>query len=132
MTLAKVASFQIEQEDANFISEIPAKAEPDWITYFFPVIVFDGKMYLAELEGEDFKLSPANHVLLSTTYISGQYNINLGIDVVHKNSFSKFFSEIEKDVATIRKFLPSEEMTRFRSEVSRKVKQQKAERGFFV
>lgn len=131
VSLAKATSFEVEQETESFVNECRfALVPPDYMTYIYPIIVFDGKMYLAERK-EDFILTPSEHVLLLSRYISGQYNINFGIDVVHRKAFEHFFKEIEKDLEIFRQELRSEKMQKFRGEVRKAVESYK-KRGFFL
>ena len=130
VSLAKATSFEVEQETESFETECKyAIVPPDWMTYIYPIIVFDGKMYLAEKK-EDFILTPTEHVLLSSRYISGRYNINFGIDIVHRKTFERFFQEIENDLEIFRQELRSEKMQKFRREVRRSVESYR-KRGYF-
>jgi len=122
VSLAKATAFEVETDLEDFRNESKyATVPPDWLTHIYPIIVFDGKMYLAEAK-DDFNLTPIKHVVISSSYISGHYSIDLGIDVVHRTIFKSFFNEIDKDIRLFRQHLGSEEMQKFREEVRNTVK----------
>lgn len=68
--------------------------------FYFPVIVFDGKMYECIIEENIPKLFNRNHILLRTSY-RPKYSdeaLNYGIDVVQREEFPKFIQEIQNDI----------------------------------
>jgi hypothetical protein len=86
---------------------------------FYPIIVFDGKMWLAEktdIYGK-MDLTKIDHVCVFFNYLSGKYNIDLYIDVVQKDAFEKFFDSIVKDIEILRKAIYNETGNKFRKEV---------------
>ena len=86
---------------------------------FYPIVVFDGKMFLAEKTEEygEMNLTPIDHVCLFFNYISGSYDIDLYIDIVQREAFEKFFSSVVKDIKILRKALATEVGIKFRQEV---------------
>ncbi len=68
--------------------------KPGWFSeFFFPVIVLDGLLFEARLEGEKVDLTGKDQVQLRTDY-AGEIFI---IDVVRKGHFENFLQSIEGD-----------------------------------
>lgn len=71
--------------------------------FYFPVVLFDGKMYeYSEKSGRKY-LKPVKRVLLeSSHYPSHHYrDVPFGIDIVTKEAFEELLTNIEKDCLTI-------------------------------
>lgn len=77
------------------------------VELFYPVVVFDGKMFLAEKTDEYGEMipTPINHVCLFFDYISGSYDIDLYVDIVQREAFDKFFGSVVSDIKILRKVL---------------------------
>jgi hypothetical protein len=78
---------------------------PYLIEFRFPCIVFDGKMFEAEVEGGKIKLYETKHVLLRTFHKASYSTWDLGflIDIVHKSYFNKFLQTIENNIESVRR-----------------------------
>ena len=67
---------------------------------FFPCIIFDGKLFEAEIRKGEIKLTRRKHILLSTQY-KPSYSVleqRFLIDIVHRNYFRKYLSKVNKDI----------------------------------
>ena len=96
----------------------------DFAELFYPIVVFDGKMYLAERTEKYGKmnLTPIDHVCLFFDYVSGSYNIDLYVDIVQREAFDKFFHSVLNDIEILRKALENEIGIKFRQEVMKALK----------
>ncbi|UCC90460.1 MAG: hypothetical protein JSW24_04845 [Dehalococcoidia bacterium] len=92
--------------------------------FFFPVIVLDGLLFEARLEGEEVNLVEKDHIQLRTDYAEEIFII----DVVRKGNFKNFFQSIEKDhlsfVKAINKLrCPKDYKTRLRRKIDQELKE---------
>lgn len=90
-----------------------------YVKLFYPVVVFDGKMYIAEKTKEygEMDLTPIDHVCLFFDYISGSYDIDLHIDIVQREAFDEFFQSVVRDIEILEKALENKTGIKFREEV---------------
>jgi hypothetical protein len=125
--LAKATNYEVEDFKSSNKKMIDSFTLQDWkesgylryVEIFYPVIVFDGQMYLVEevQRARDMILKPVDHVGLLHNYISGNYNVELTIDVVHRKAFESFIKTIIEDIQIWKKALDSDLGTRFEKEV---------------
>lgn len=131
ISLVKALSYELEtlvREDKELLEvsseedlqEIP----PDYVNIFYPVVVFNGKMYLAqEVEkGREMSLTPIDHVGLFQDYISGSYDVESVVDILHEKAFERFFKTIIKDIEVWRNTLDSDIGMKFKNEVLQAVR----------
>jgi len=126
ITLAKATSYELDNTARGFKSYLDRfedilKYPDDSAELFYPIVVFDGKMFLAEKTGEygEMSLDSIDHVCLFFDYVSGNYDIDLSVDVVQKDAFGNFFQSIVNDVENLRKTLETDIGIKFREEVMR-------------
>ena len=70
------------------------------LCFYFPVIVFEGRMYECIVEKNVPKLHKRDHILLRTHY-QPKYSdsaLSFGIDIVQKDYFPKFMQIVENDI----------------------------------
>lgn len=130
ITLAKATSYDLENSTEEFKNNIdklgPTNGSGFWfpiLKLFYPTIIFDGKIYLAEktdVYGE-MDLTPIDHICLSFHYLSGSDDIDLYIDIVQREAFDKFFNTIIKDVEVLNEALVKDIGIKFREEVTKAV-----------
>lgn len=130
--LAKATNHEVETFNSDHKKMFDGFTVQDWKEYgylsyvevFYPIIVFDGKMYTVEetQKGKNMTLNPTDHIGLLHNYISGNYNIELSIDVVHREAFERFIKTIIEDIEIWKKALDSDVGARFRREVAKAAK----------
>jgi hypothetical protein len=131
--LAKATNYEVETFASQTRKELDGFTMQDWrenaryldyVEIFYPVIVFDGKMYTVEevQKGKNMTLNPADHVGLLHNYISGNYNVELAIDVVHRKAFERFIKTIIEDIEIWKKALAGDVGAKFRKEVAKAAK----------
>lgn len=131
--LAKATNHEVETFNSDHKKMFDRWTIQDWkeeepylsyVEVFYPIIVFDGKMYTVEetQKGKNMTLNPADHIGLLHNYISGNYNIELSIDVVHREAFERFTKTIIEDIEIWKKALDSDIGANFRREVSKAAK----------
>jgi hypothetical protein len=64
-----------------------------YTTFFYPIVVVDGCLFEAELDGESVEVVEQNHIQLRTDYANDIFII----DVVKKEYFETLLELIEKD-----------------------------------
>lgn len=126
ISLAKATNYELETTIETLKSEVKTLSteEYDLLKYallFYPIVVFDGKMYLAEKTEEygQMDLTPTDYVCLSFNYLSRNYNTKLCIDIIQRESFKKFFSSILVDIENLRKALKNKVGIKFRREIKK-------------
>lgn len=74
--------------------------------FYFPVIVFDGELYVASFK-ETLELEESKHLVFETRYLSTltQSMVPLYIDIVRKDAFDELISVIENDIINFNKYL---------------------------
>lgn len=85
--------------EGRYLSGLPTKSDRS-IRIAFPVIVFDGRMFEAQVSKGDIQLSETNHVLLSFNYqprYFSKHALGYMIDVVNKDNFGNLLHELEND-----------------------------------
>ena len=70
----------------------------DLAQVFFPIIVFEGKMYAATLLEDDVRLQKVDYVQLRVDYESGHYKRDCVVDVVTRDGFSSFINDLVNDL----------------------------------
>ena len=68
-------------------------AFPTYIRFYYPIIVFDGKLYECTIEGEEPNLNEINHVLVHYWHRDGLFYY----DIVKKEYFEDFIKKINKE-----------------------------------
>lgn len=124
ITLVKATDFEIETSRKEFKKIINESEEDfvfDWVHIYYPIVVFDGDMYLVEEieKREKMKLTPIKHVCLSFDYTSGTYKINSIIHIVHRTEFENFFGQIINDIKIMKDALNGQIGERFEKEVTK-------------
>lgn len=69
---------------------------------FYPIVVFEGKMYLVDFESKS-KIKEVPAVLVDVPYKSAKYDVNYSVFVINKTYFKKFIKTIEKDISLFTK-----------------------------
>jgi len=78
-------------------------AEPfDVLNVFYPIVVFEGKIYVANV-GKEISLNRQSHVQLIIDYKSGNYEGKFCIDFIERQHFSSFFQDVMKDTKVFKK-----------------------------
>ena len=75
--------------------------------FFLPLIVFDGRLYRANITETGISLKRAKHVVL-TTYYKPRYEthrVPFWIDIVTRTYFATYLSMIEKEIDSLNKQL---------------------------
>lgn len=93
---------QFLKEDFASFDEF-AKAPGELIYIFYPVIVFEGKMYEAKFFEDNIALQKRDYVQLFVDYQSGHYKGEFLIDVVTKERFSHYLKDIMTDLIVFEK-----------------------------
>lgn len=131
ISLAKATSYELEtsvQGDRQLLERFSAKSllehPPNFAEIIYPTIVFDGKMYMVKNveKGKEMDLLETNHVGLFLDYVSGSYDVELIIDIVHKKEFEKFFEKIITDIKILQEALRGEVGKKFTEEVLKALK----------
>lgn len=114
MTLIKATSYVQEkaiQGENEFKKEIMENSQmkSDFIknpygafNVFYPVIVFEGKMYLVDFEAKS-KIKEIPMLLLSVEHNSIHYSGTFYITIVNKEHFKKFIKFVENDLSLFKK-----------------------------
>ncbi len=92
--------------------------------FFFPIIVFDGPLFEARVEGDKVNVKEQNHIQLRTDYNEEMFII----DIVKKEYFEKFFGLIEEDhlefVNSVNKIhFPEEHKSRLKTKHEQEMKE---------
>ena len=130
ISLAKATSYEFETSVAGFGKMVETTSEEElfddfnYAEIFYPAVVFNGKMYLAEEveKGREMSLTPIDHVGLLIDYISGSYKIELVINIVHKKAFERFEKMIIKDMEIWQNALNGDIGANFSQEVLKALK----------
>jgi hypothetical protein len=127
--LAKATNHEVETFNSDHKKMIDGLTIQDWeylsyVEVFYPIIVFDGKMYTVEetQKGKNMTLNPTDHIGLLHNYISGNYNIELSIDVMHRDAFERFTKTIIEDIEIWKKALDCNVGAKFGREVAKAAK----------
>lgn len=126
ISLVKALSYELETSVRQnkgmlerFSEEDLQELPPDHAEIFYPIVVFNGKMYLAQEvgKGKEMSLTPVDHVGLFQDYVSGSYDIELVVDILHERAFARFFKTIIKDIEIWRNALDGDIGMKFKKEV---------------
>lgn len=107
ITLIKATSQELDQTYADVKQYLEGDLgsfnefvkEPFEVIYiFYPLIVFEGKMYEAKFYDDDITLEKRKYVQLFVDYQSGRYKGKFCIDVITKERFSDYLEDIRKDL----------------------------------
>lgn len=92
--------------------------------FLFPVIVLDGLLFEATLEGEEIVLKERDHIQLRTDYNEEIFVI----DVINKGHFENFFQSIERDhLAFIKSINKLDFPMDFKTQLKRKMDRENGE-----
>lgn len=127
ITLAKAVSYRLDTTTESLRSTLVRFANvPDYavscVNLCYPVVVFDGKMYLAEETGLYGEMNPVpiDHVCLFFDFVSGNYRpIQFYVDIVQREAFDRFFDKVANDVEILKKALEGSAGIKFRKEVAK-------------
>ena len=129
ISLAKATSYEYETSvsDNEKMLEVLSEEEMQDLNYaeiFYSAVVFNGKMYLAEEveKGAEMSLTPVDHVGLLIDYISGSYDIELVVDILHRKAFERFVKMIVKDMKILQNALDGDIGIGFNKEVLKALK----------
>jgi len=113
ITLIKATSQDLEQARADFKQYLEEEykgsfdefvKEPSEIIFiFYPLIVFEGKMYEAKFSEDDITLQKREHVQLFVDYQSGRYKGKFCIDVITRERFPQYLKDILEDLVVFDK-----------------------------
>ena len=111
ITLIKATSQELEQahaETKRYLEEEGgfsdfAENPIELVNIFYPLIVFEGKMYEAKFFNNDIELERREYVQLFVDYQSGRYKGEFCIDVITKERFSEYLKEVLDDLAVFDK-----------------------------
>ena len=121
VSLAKATSYEYESHKRGFQNLLLTEdlLDLNYIEIFCAAIVFSGEMYLAEEveKGQNMRLTPVNHVGSYVDYVSGNYDIQLVVDVLHKRALRDFVNMILRDIEIFRKASDGEAGKSFRKEL---------------
>lgn len=105
--LVKACSEEVENlkdEDRKIIEDLRFEGLDLWverpdstISFVYPVIVFEGKLYEASIEDEII-LRRKHYIQLHIDFSSKNYKGKFCIDVISRSFFKKFLNHIENDV----------------------------------
>jgi hypothetical protein len=107
MTLIKATSQELEKEHADFkqyleqdlgSSDEFVEDPSELVSIFYPLIVFDGKMYEAIFSNDEITLEKREYVQLFVDYQSGRYKGEFCIDVITKERFSDYLKDVQDDL----------------------------------
>ena len=106
MSLIKATSQELEKDDADikqYLEEIGSydefiKDPFEVVKIYYPLIVFEGKIYECVFLDEDIILNERRYMPLFVDYQSGRYKGEFHIDIVTKERFSKYLRDIMKDL----------------------------------
>jgi hypothetical protein len=75
------------------------------VLYFFPILVFEGKLYEAVVQNNELQLHETNHILLERFYkpTYANYPLSYKIDVVTEDSFPELMKYIDNDILWIQR-----------------------------
>lgn len=85
--------------EGRYVGGLPTKSDRS-IRIAFPIIVFDGRIFEAQVSKGEIQLSETNHVLLSFNYqprYFSKHALGYIIDVVNKDNFENLLHELEND-----------------------------------
>ena len=124
ISLVKATSYELESTVQALMNDVDAWGDDaynvlDFVILFYPTVVFDGKMFLAEKTEEygELNLTPIDHVCLFSSYLSASYDMKLYMDIVQREAFESFFSNIVEDTKVLWGATKSKIGTKFRKEV---------------
>lgn len=109
ITLIKATSQEFDDANADckmylerdiYDFEEFADSPSNVIDIFYPVIVFEGKIFEAQFSGNEVILNERDQITLFIDYKSGKYAGKFHIDVLKKEKLSDYLSSIECDIAS--------------------------------
>lgn len=107
VSLIKATSQEFEQDDADnkqYFEEIGSYEEfiknPfEMVSIYYPLIVFEGKMYECTFSGEDATVDERGYVSLFVDYESGRYKGQFHIDIITKERLPEYLENVTTDLA---------------------------------
>lgn len=94
--LVKFTCYENHQTSSR-IAELPKPSSREFITIFFPILVFDGDMFEVSFEHGEPKLERKNHILLTTHHRCPycQEVESFVIDIIHHSYFCEFLRSLK-------------------------------------
>jgi len=95
----QVKKYIIDKNSLTMVDE----GYPLFIDFYFPCIVYDGKMFEAEVTQKETKLTETKHVVLAASEPASPNRnyMNFLIDVVHKDYVEEYMKVIECDIEAL-------------------------------
>lgn len=99
--ILKATRYEIREELIPRLREL-SQARP-LIMFFYPIIVFDGRMYKCEKLGENLELSPINYIQYSVNYrgIKKEFEETYLIDVLKKEFLINYIQLLDDELNKI-------------------------------
>jgi hypothetical protein len=105
--------FQPVSQLSNFINYELARLKPFYddtrrdIIFYFPIVVFDGLMYLAFYDSGNLVIKPIDSIVMERRVVSSVTGLMMPmyIDIVTRTSFEKHLSMIEREIKSGEKHL---------------------------
>jgi hypothetical protein len=125
VSLTKATAYELENENQDFREELRQigadikNDPPDYAHLFYPIVVFDGKLYLTEkTTSEGFVLTQIDHLGLFMDYVSRHYDMVHVIDIVQRKTFGKFIDKLCDDARILTEQLQNGGAAKLRKDVS--------------
>lgn len=96
-SLINALEFSVKEMYENWVLPEKDEKEPLNLTLFYPVMVFQGELYVASQESRKVRLVPKDHVQFRKEFHSSKYNDTYQIDVVRERYLKKYLSMVEKE-----------------------------------
>jgi hypothetical protein len=119
-TLIKATDFEEETEKSNLRNLIYTDPQGlNYINVYYPIIIFNGTMFKVNQveKGFDMKLEPVSHIGCYIDYVSGKYDIDVLLDIVHVNYLEKFIEAVKQDIIVLSETCNGEIGLKFNAEV---------------
>lgn len=106
ISLVKATAFDVEGDNAHFKKSVDTESfeHLSHVNIYYALVVFNGEMFLADEvdKGENMQLTPVNHVGCYVDYVSGSYDIDLLVEVIHESALETYVQQLKKDIDTLR------------------------------
>lgn len=77
-----------------------------WVNIYYPVIVFDGRLFIAKMVNDDLQVQEVSQILY-TMMPSPDFRELVSIDVVRADTFSNYLESLEQDHEIIVRYIKS-------------------------
>lgn len=127
ITLAKATNYYLQTDRKNLKAAINRFKKmvnyfAGYISLYYPIIVFDGKIYMAESSKEygELDLTPTDHICHFFDYAAEAYDhMDFYVDVVNREAFANLLQDIVSDIESLRNALETDIDVKFRQEVEK-------------